>query len=146
MKLSPGKTETWEVVSIVCIAVCEWIFAFILTICVVMSNDHLSPALMISFSTPMNSIRTVFLVSVLVITWVSAYSLMRGGRWSRLYTTALGLFLLATGLQNYSSGNGPLSVLLGGDSLGRTSSLVFAIVSAIVLALLAILAIRRRGI
>jgi hypothetical protein len=128
---------------IVFIGICQWIYAFVLTLCVVMSNDHASPALKMSLSTQETTARTILFVVPIVLSWLGAYSFLAKRRWAWFYTLVLSAFLLATGLESYRTGGGPMALFVGNDSLGHTASLIVASLAALGLVLLVLPAVRR---
>jgi hypothetical protein len=129
---------------VIAMGLCQWVYAFILTICVTMSDDQTSPEIQISFADRANSIRTICLLALVILSWVGAYATVRGSRWAWFYTCILALFLLGVGLYGYTSNGGALEAFLATGALRHGTGLVLMTLSAITLALLPLPSIRRQ--
>jgi hypothetical protein len=126
------------------IGLCQWVYAFILTVCVTMSNDHTSPEIQISFSNKADTERTVLLILLIVLSWIGAYAFMARRRWAWFYTGLLGIFLLGVGLYSHWTNDGPLEAFVGTGSLRHTTGLVVASLAAIALVVLPFPSTRRQ--
>lgn len=129
---------------VIFIGLCQWLYAFILTVCVTMSNEDRSPEIHISFATGATAIRTLLLVALIVLSWIAAFSFMGGRRWAWFYTWILGIVLLGIGLYSHSTDGGPLEAFVGTGSLRHTTGFVLAVLAVITLALLPLPSTRRQ--
>jgi hypothetical protein len=129
---------------VIFIGLCQWVYAFILTVCVTMSNDDTSPEIQISFSDRANAVRTVCLLALIVLSWSGAYAFVWRRRWAWFYTWILGIFLLGIGLYSHGTNGGPLEAFVGTGSLRHTTGLVLASLGAIALVLLPLPLTRRQ--
>ena len=66
------------------IGVCQWVYAFILTACVVIAGgvSPVSPEIEIGFSTHASALGTTFPLALIGLTWFGAYSFMLKRRWA----------------------------------------------------------------
>ncbi len=61
-------------ITVLAIGLCGWLFAFLFSACVGMSNDTNSPGIQMSFATTSAAVRTVILVSLVILSWFGAYA------------------------------------------------------------------------
>jgi hypothetical protein len=125
------------------IGVAQWIYAFVLSVCVGMANNDESPNLQISFHTGAETTRTILLLLLILLSWCGAYAFVGKYRWAWFYTWILGLFLLAAGLYSYWTNGGPVEAIVGDGSLLHGTSRVLAVSAAVGLVLLNLPATRR---
>jgi hypothetical protein len=109
-------------VAVMLIGVAQWIYAFILSVCVGMANTDESPGLRISFHTGADTVRTILLLLLILLSWCGAFAFVGKFRWAWFYTWILGLFLLAAGLYSYWTSAGPVEAIVGDGSLLRVTS------------------------
>ena len=114
-------------IAVAAISVCHWIFAFIFTVCVLMSNDTDSPAIQVSFATISDAVRTIILLLLVILSWFGGAAFTGKMQWGWFYTWLLGVILLAIGLYGYWTGGGPLAVIADGSLLHDTSYVLAAI-------------------
>ena len=129
------------------IGICQGIYAFILTVCVVMAGGGVppvSPEIEIDFSTRATASRTTFLLALIALSWFGCYSFMWRRRWAWYYTWALGIFLLMIALYAQRTSQGALEAFLGAGSFRQTMGLVTALLATICLILLPLPPTRRQ--
>jgi hypothetical protein len=129
--------------AVMLIGVAQWIYAFILSVCVGMANNDESPDLRISFHTGADTIRTLFLLLLILLSWGGAFAFAGKFLWAWFYTWILGLFLLAAGLYSYWTNGGPVEAIVGDGSLLHGTSAVLVASAAVGLVLLNLPATRR---
>jgi hypothetical protein len=129
--------------AVMLIGVAQWIYAFILSVCVGMANNDESPNLRISFHTGADTTRTILLLLLILLSWCGAFAFVGKFRWAWFYTWILGLFLLAAGLYSYWTNGGPVEAIVGDESLLHGTSGVLAASAVVVLVLLNLPATRR---
>jgi hypothetical protein len=130
-------------VAVIVIGIAQWVYAFILSVCVGMANNDESPNLRISFHTGADAIRTLLLLLLILLSWGGAYAFVGKFRWAWFYTWVLGLFLLAAGLYSYWTNSGPVEAIVGDGSLLHGTSAVLAASAVVGLVLLNLPATRR---
>ena len=124
MACQRGGTNWLGKLFVTFIGICQWIYAFILSICVVMAGGavtRLSPEIEIDFSTRATALRTTFLLALIALSWFGCYSFMWRRRWAWYYTWILGIFLLGVGFYAHWTRRGALEAFLGQDSLRQTT-------------------------
>lgn len=114
-------------IMVIAIGVCHFAFAFLFAICVLMSNTTDSPEIQMSFTTLSDAVRTVTLLSLLILSWIGCFAFFGKFPWAWFYTWVLGVILLAIGLYGYWTDRGPLAVIADGALLHDTSYILAAV-------------------
>lgn len=114
-------------IAVAVIGVCHWIFAFLFSVCVLMSSDTHSPAIQMSFATVSDAVRTIILLLLVILSWIGSFAFVGKIQWAWFYTWLLGITLLAIGLYGYWADGGPLAVITEGSLLHDTSYVLAAV-------------------
>jgi hypothetical protein len=113
-------------IAVAVIGVCHWIFAFLFSVCVLMSNDAHSPAIQMSVATESDAVRTIILLLLVILSWIASFAFVGKMQWAWFYTWLLGITLIAIGLCGYWTGGGPLAAITEGALLHDTGYVLAA--------------------
>jgi hypothetical protein len=140
MPLQPGKILTTS--ALLLIAIWLFLYSFLLSICICMSNNSESPEISLAlFSHPT---RTLLLVGWLALSWFFTLSLFRFTRLVWVYCVLLSLLVIGVGTYFHGTSTGHGQAFSGTGPLRRTTGLIDASSGCLVLILLNLPPVRRR--
>ncbi len=122
------------------VATCLFLYLFVLTICVFMSSDDLSPEIALSTAQPVRSGLELAWVFGSLLAWVA---FLRVTRWGWSFAMLVGVAMLGFGLYCMARPEGHLQAFSGDGTLRQWTGLVYAVLAAGVVAVLNIPSVRR---